>query len=149
MELDAPPDIERRDPVVLDQFNGGGDAEQAKGEACVTGIGGALVEAGANRGEEFVRTYSPINVRELVDQAAGCCLCISFACTGAAPADGTDFWCQAREVSNQLKIARSDDAVMLGSAVIARHFPVDADCDTVQGDNVQVPVLLPGVEVTV
>ncbi len=74
-------------------------------------------------GEEFVRTYSPINVRELVDQGAGCCLCISFARTGAAPADGTDFWCQAREVSNQLKIARSADGLMLGSAVIDQIFP--------------------------
>jgi hypothetical protein len=79
-------------------------------------------------GEEFVRTYSPINVRELVNQGAGCCLCISFACIGSAPVDGTDFWCQAREVSNQLKIARSAEGLMLGSAVIDENFPADADC---------------------
>jgi len=97
-----------------------------------TTVHAALVTAasrvrGTQCGEEFVRTYSPVNARELVGQGPGCCLCISFACTGTAPADGTAFWCQAREVSNRLKIMRSADGLMLGSAVIAQHFPADAD----------------------
>jgi hypothetical protein len=82
--------------------------------------------------EEFVRRYSPINVRELVTQGAGCCLCISFACTGTSPADGTAFWCQAREVSNQLKIMRSAEGLMLGSAVIEQYFSVNANCDAAE-----------------
>jgi hypothetical protein len=87
---------------------------------------------GTRCGEEFVRTYSPINVRELVTQESGCCLCISFACTGTAPADGTAFWCQAREVNSQLKVMRSADGLMLGSAVLKQHLPADADCEAAE-----------------
>lgn len=86
----------------------------------------------ATCGEEFVRTYSPINARDLVNQGAGCCLCISFACTGMAPADGTAFWCQARETSDRLKAMRSAAGLMLGSAAIEQHFPGNADCDAAE-----------------
>ncbi|RAU94663.1 peptide synthetase [Mycobacterium colombiense] len=79
-------------------------------------------------GEDFVRTYSPINARNLVAQGAGCCLAISFACTGLAPADGSGFWDQARETGDQLSVARSAAGLMLGSAVIEEYFPIDADC---------------------
>lgn len=79
-------------------------------------------------GEDFVRTYSPINARDLVAQGAGCCLSISFACTGMAPRDGSAFWCQARETGERLKVMRSAAGLMLGSAVIEEYFPLDADC---------------------
>jgi hypothetical protein len=86
----------------------------------------------AQCGEEFVRTYSPINVRDLVTQGSGCCLCISFACTGTAPMDGATFWCQARETSDRLKAMRSAAGLMLGSAAIEQHFPINADCDAAE-----------------
>ena len=102
-----------------------------------TTVDAAIVTAasrvrGRHCGEDFVRTYSPINARELVTQGPGCCLCISFACTGTAPADGTPFWRQACDVSNQLKIMRSADGLMLGSAVIDQQFPADADCEAAE-----------------
>lgn len=62
---------------------------------------------GAEFGEEFVRTFSPINIRELVGQGPNCCLCIASARTGMEPADGTDFWRQAREITRELNVARS------------------------------------------
>ncbi|EUA28207.1 MULTISPECIES: condensation domain-containing protein [Mycobacterium] len=86
----------------------------------------------AECGDDFVRAYSPINARELVAQEPGCCLCISFACTGMAPADGTAFWRQARETGDRLKAMRSPAGLMLGSAVIEDNFPFDADCDTAE-----------------
>ncbi|OBK68853.1 hypothetical protein A5653_14220 [Mycobacterium colombiense] len=79
-------------------------------------------------GEDFVRTYSPINARDLVAQSAGCCLCISFACSGMAPADGNAFWHQARQTSDRLKGMRSAAGLMFGSAVIEEYFPINADC---------------------
>lgn len=82
----------------------------------------------AECGEDFVRTYSPINARGLVAQGDGCCLCISFACTGMAPEDGAAFWSQAREVTRQLEIPRSPAGLMLGSVVIDQYFPNGADC---------------------
>ncbi len=86
----------------------------------------------AGCGDDFVRTYSPINARDLVAQATGSCLCISFACTGMAPGDGTAFWCQARETSERLKVMRSPAGLMLGSAVIEDNFPFDADCEAAE-----------------
>lgn len=86
----------------------------------------------AKCGEDFVRTYSPINARDLVNQEAGCCLCISFACTGMEPADGTAFWCQARETSDRLKAMRSAAGLTLGSAAIEQHFPGNSDCDAAE-----------------
>lgn len=94
----------------------------------------AAIVAAASRvrsavcGEDFVRTYSPINARGLVGQGAGCCLCISFACTGMAPRDGDAFWNQARQTGERLKGMRSAAGLMLGSAVIEEYFPIDADC---------------------
>ncbi|OMC25757.1 hypothetical protein A5739_22080 [Mycobacterium colombiense] len=83
---------------------------------------------GAVCDEDFVRTYSPINARNLVAQGPGCCLSISFACTGMAPGDGSAFWCQARQTGDLLKGMRSSAALMLGSAVIEEYLPIDADC---------------------
>jgi hypothetical protein len=82
---------------------------------------------GAEFGEDFVRTFSPINIRNLIGQDENCCLSIGTGCTGMEPADGTDFWAQAREVTRRLNIARSADGVASGSALVAQLLPVDID----------------------
>lgn len=123
----APPHVHR---VALDQDMTARLIVRCRDEH--TTVHAAIVTAGSRVrgvqcGEDFVRTYSPINVRELVAQTAGCCLCISFACTGTAPADGAGFWCQARRVTSQLDVMRSTDGLMLGSAVIGQRLPTNAD----------------------
>lgn len=82
---------------------------------------------GAEFGEEFVRTFSPINIRELVGQGPNCCLCIASARTGMEPAAGTDFWTQAREITRELSVARSAGAQVIGSTIVEQQLPVDAD----------------------
>lgn len=123
-------------PPYLSRVAMGHDATARLVERCReerTTVHAAIVTAAsrirsAMSGEDFVRTYSPINARGLVAQGAGCCLSISFACTGMAPADGTAFWGQAREIGDQLKAMRSAAGLMMGSAVIEEYFPIDADC---------------------
>jgi hypothetical protein len=83
---------------------------------------------GAQCGEEFVRTYSPINVRELVGDPSSCAVRLGSACTGMALTDGTSFWDHAREVSDQLTTARSAAGLVAGSVIVEQHLPIDADC---------------------
>lgn len=102
-----------------------------------TTVHGAIVTAASRaRGlecdENYVRTYSPINMREPVGQGPNCCLCIASACTGMAPADGTDFWSQAREVNRRLHFAKSDAALVMGTAIAEQQSPPDADCDAAE-----------------
>jgi hypothetical protein len=123
-------------PPYLHRIALGRDATARLHERCReerTTVHAAIVAAASRArsavcGDEFVRTYTPINARDLVDQGAGCCLSISFACTGMPPADGNSFWDQARQTGDRLKMARSAAGLMLGSAVIEEYFSIDADC---------------------
>lgn len=92
----------------------------------------ASVVRSAESAEEFVRTYSPINVRDFLGQRAGSCVCIGGALTGMTPGDGTPFWSQARQVSNQLNAARSAAGLAAGSAIAEQLLPIDADCDAAE-----------------
>lgn len=102
-----------------------------------TTVHGAIVAAasrirGLESGEEYVRTYSPINIRELIANGSDCCLRIGSACTGMATDDGADFWTQAREVSATLNVARSAPAVVTGTAMVEQHSPIDSDCEAAE-----------------
>lgn len=100
-------------------------------------VHGAIVVAasrirGLESGEQYVRTYSPINIRELIGRGPDCCLRIGSACTGMATDDGADFWTQARDVSASLNVARSAPAVVMGTAIVEQHSPIDADCEAAE-----------------
>ena len=93
----------------------------------------AAIVAAASRvrgrefGEQFVRTFSPINIRKLVGQGPNCCLCIASACTGLEPASRTDFWTQSRDIRRELDIARSVGGLVRGSSIVEQLMPIDAD----------------------
>jgi hypothetical protein len=75
-------------------------------------------------GEDFVRTFSPINIRESVGQGPNCGLCIGSALTGVSPAVG--FWGSARDVSGRLNVARSGASLRAGAAIAEMLLPIDA-----------------------
>ncbi|ORW96538.1 hypothetical protein AWB92_06195 [Mycobacterium sp. IEC1808] len=100
-------------------------------------VHGAIVTAASHvraleSGERYVRTYSPINIRELLGQGPDCCLRIGSACTGMAPAEGADFWTQARAVNGQLNFAKSDAGVLMGTELVEQRLPTDAGCDAAE-----------------
>jgi hypothetical protein len=97
-----------------------------------TSVHAAIVTAashvrGKEFGEQFVRTFSPINIRKLVGEGQNCCLCIAAARTGIEPLNGIDFWTQARGIRRELDIARSAGGVVHGSSIVEQLVPIDAD----------------------
>lgn len=80
-------------------------------------------------GEQFVRTFSPVDIRTQLAQYSGSCICITSARTAMAPGDGTDFWTQARSISNRLPGMKTPAALMVGAALLERHLPIHIDCD--------------------
>jgi hypothetical protein len=79
------------------------------------------------RGEDFIRTVSPINIRALIDVGNDCANHISYTVTGVAPRDGSEFWDQARAVTAELSAARSADAVAVIPAMLEQAIPVNAE----------------------
>ncbi|OBF31545.1 hypothetical protein A5724_21470 [Mycobacterium sp. ACS1612] len=78
-------------------------------------------------GKEFVRTLSPINVRPLVGGVGDCADYFVCTVTGMTPWDGTAFWDQARAMTGELTIARSESGIAAVSATIEQAMPVDAE----------------------
>jgi Condensation domain len=83
----------------------------------------------AERGEDFVRAFSLINVRPLIGVGGDCALYLQSASTGLAPCDGTPFWEQARAMTALLKVARSAPGIVTAAHAVRQAIPIDAEAD--------------------
>lgn len=81
----------------------------------------------AERGEDFVRAFSLINVRPLIGIGSDCALYLQSASTGLAPCDGTPFWEQARAMTAHLKVARSAPGIVTAAHALREAIPIDAE----------------------
>ena len=89
-------------------------------------VGAARARA-AEQGEDFVRAFSLVNIRPLVGGEMDCALRLAATTTGLVPSDGGSIWAQAREMSAQLKLAKSEGGVAAAMHDIKSAIPVDAD----------------------
>ncbi|OBC00327.1 condensation domain-containing protein [Mycobacterium sp. 852002-40037_SCH5390672] len=80
-----------------------------------------------DRGEEFIRVLSPINLRPILGIEGGCVLCIAPTATGHAPWDGTPFWGQARAMTAHLDVARSAPGIRTASLALEQIITPDAE----------------------
>lgn len=82
------------------------------------------------RGEEFVRVLTPINMRDLIGGERECADYFTGARTGMAPLDGTSVWDQARAITAELTVARSRTGVATASTIVQQGIPADATTET-------------------
>ncbi|MFG1933175.1 condensation domain-containing protein [Mycobacterium sp. NPDC048908] len=78
--------------------------------------------------KEFVRVLSPINVRPMIGAVGDCVDYFTCTVTGMTPWDGTALWEQARAMTGELAIARSEAGVAATSSMIKQAVNVDAEC---------------------
>lgn len=81
--------------------------------------------------DDFVRTYSPINIRSLVGVDGDCADCLGAAVSGVTP-NQPHFWARARAVTEGLSAARSIAGTVAGSAGIQLAGEEDAELDDAQ-----------------
>lgn len=79
-----------------------------------------------DRGEEFTRVLTPINLRPILGIEGGCVLCIVPTATGHVPWDGTPFWGQARAMTAHLDVARSAHGIRTASVALEQMITTDA-----------------------
>ncbi|OMC22423.1 hypothetical protein [Mycobacterium colombiense] len=80
-----------------------------------------------DRGEEFIRVLSPINLRPILGIEGGCVMCIVPTATGHTPWDDTPFWEQARATTARLGVARSARGIRAASTGLEQIITVDAE----------------------
>ncbi|OBH56588.1 hypothetical protein A5685_07655 [Mycobacterium colombiense] len=80
-----------------------------------------------DRGEEFVRVLSPINLRPILGFEGGCVMCIVPTATGHVPWDGTPFWEQTRATTAHLDVARSAGGIRSMSLALEQIITSDAE----------------------
>jgi hypothetical protein len=84
------------------------------------------------RGGDYVRVASPINIRALIGVGGDCADYLIPTSTGMAPLDGSPFWTQAREVSSKLAVARSAHGIVTASRATQQGISVDAEVGTAE-----------------
>lgn len=80
-----------------------------------------------DRGEEFIRVLSPMNLRPILGIEGGCVMCIVPTATGHTPWDGTPFWEQARATTAHLRVARSAREIRAAATGLEQIITVDAE----------------------
>lgn len=80
-----------------------------------------------DRGEEFIRVLSPMNLRPILGIEGGCAMCIVPTATGHTPWDGTPFWEQARATTAHLRVARSARGIRAAATDLEQMITVDAE----------------------
>lgn len=80
-----------------------------------------------DRGEEFIRVLSPMNLRPILGIEGGCVMCIVPTATGHTPWDGTPFWAQARATTAHLRVARSAGGIRAAATDLEQIITVDAE----------------------
>jgi NRPS condensation-like uncharacterized protein len=84
-------------------------------------------------GDDYVRAFTPINIRRLINVDGDCADYLSSTTTGVSPMDGAPFWEQARAITAHLEVARSAAGVLAAASAIEHAIGIDVDATTVEG----------------